>query len=349
MKIAEDTKGTDSYTATNNLYAYYGALEIPILKYATLYGGARIEDNRQSLTSKDLKSKDLFIDKHIISVLPSATLTVNITQKMLMRLAYGKTLNRPEFRELAPYAFYDFSFNNVNYGNDSIKISTIQNYDARWEWYPQSGEMINVGVFYKTFTNPIETYFVPGTGGGGVRNFSYRNALSAKSIGIEIEVRKSLDFISKKGVWKDFSVVANGTYIKSEVDLGEKSSGQARRRPMMGQSPYTINGGIYYQNDTIGFSASVLYNVTGPRIRVVGTYGTPDIYEMPRGTLDISISKYVWKRHLEIKAAAQNILNQAFLLLQDANGDGKLDRKKDQQQQKYYTGVYYTLGVVFRF
>ncbi len=349
LKITEDTKGSDSYTARNELYAYYFALEIPLAKYGNLYGGVRIENNRQTLQSKDITEKPLNIDQHIVRVLPSVNLSINLSKTMLMRLAYGKTLNRPEFRELAPYAFYDFNFNNVIYGNDSLKTPSIHNFDARWEWYPEQGELINVGFFYKQFINPIETYFVPGSGSGGTRNFSFRNADAAMSYGIEVEVKKSLRFISQTGIWKDFAIVANGAYIKSQVDLGSNSAGQSRTRPMMGQSPYIVNGGVYYQNDTLGFSASLLYNVMGPRIRVVGTFGTPDIYEMPRNSLDLSISKFFWKKHLEVRFAAQNILNQPFLLIQDANNDGKLDRKIDQQQQSYRTGAYYTLGVVVRF
>lgn len=349
LKITEDTKGSDSYTAKNELFAYYLALDIPLSTWGNLYGGARIEHNRQTLQSKDITEKPLNIDQNIVRLLPSLNLSINFSKSMLMRLAYGKTLNRPEFRELAPYAFYDFNFNNVIYGNDSLKTPSIHNFDARWEWYPDQGELVHVGFFYKQFFNPIETYFVPGSGSGGTRNFSFRNADAAMSYGVEVEVKKSLGFISQTGIWKDFAIVANGAYIKSQIDLGSNSAGQSRTRPMMGQSPYIVNGGVYYQNDTLGFSASLLYNVMGPRIRVVGTFGTPDIYEMPRNSLDLSISKFFWKKHLEIRFAAQNILNQPFLLIQDANNDGKLDRNKDQQQQSYRTGAYYTLGVVVRF
>ena len=64
-------------------------------------------------------------------------------------------MNRPEFRELAPFAFYDFSFNNVLRGNDSLQVATIQNVDARYEFYPSASELISFGLFYKHFSNPI--------------------------------------------------------------------------------------------------------------------------------------------------------------------------------------------------
>ena len=38
-----------------------------------------------------------------------------------------------------------------------LKVAEIKNYDLRYEFYPSVGEYIQVGAFYKTFTNPIQT------------------------------------------------------------------------------------------------------------------------------------------------------------------------------------------------
>ena len=125
------------------------------------------------------------------------------------------------------------------------------------------------------------------------------------------------------------------------------SQGQSEKRPMMGQSPYIVNGGVYYQNDSIGLQCSILYNVIGPRIFIVGSYGAPDVYEMPRNSLDISLSKTLWKK-LEIKVGVHDLLNQKYLLSQDANMDGKITRN-DQQIQSYKRGSYYSIGISFKF
>lgn len=347
LKIDEDTRLSDAYTAQNDLIAYYLALDIPFTKWLSLHTGARVENNRQRLASHTVTGNPVNVDNHIIRLLPSANLTANINEKMLLRGGFGITLNRPEFRELAPYAFYDFNFNSVNYGNDSLQTPSIYNYDARWEYYPNHGEIISVGAFYKNFVNPIETYFVPGTGSGGTRNYTYRNAVSASSTGIELEVRKTFSTLKTPFV-RNLGVVLNAAYIWSKVDLGDKAQGQSENRPMMGQSPYIINSGIYYQNDTLGLQVNLLYNVIGERIVIVGSYGIPDVYEMPRNTLDLTISKRLWKR-LDVKFGIQDILNQPYLLVQDANEDGKISRKNDQQIQSYRRGSYYTLGLNYRF
>jgi outer membrane receptor for ferrienterochelin and colicin len=347
LKIDEDTRLSDAYTAQNDLIAYYLALDIPFTKWLSLHTGARVENNRQRLESHTVTGNPVNVDNHIIRLLPSANLTANISEKMLIRGGFGITLNRPEFRELAPYAFYDFNFNSVNYGNDSLETPSIYNYDARWEYYPNHGEIISVGAFYKNFVNPIETYFVPGTGSGGTRNYTYRNAESASSTGIELEVRKTFNNLKTPFV-RNLGVVLNASYIWSKINLGDKAQGQSENRPMMGQSPYIINSGIYYQNDTLGLQVNLLYNVIGERIVIVGSYGIPDVYEMPRNTLDLTITKRLWKR-LDVKFGIQDILNQPYLLVQDANGDGKVTRNNDQQIQSYKRGSYYTLGLNFRF
>ncbi len=347
IKIDEDTRKSDTYTAQNDLIAYYLALDIPFAKWLNLHTGARVENNRQRLESHTVTGNPVNVDNHIIRLLPSANLTANISEKMLIRGGFGITLNRPEFRELAPYAFYDFNFNSVNYGNDSLQTPSIYNYDARWEYYPGLGEVISVGAFYKNFINPIETYFVPGTGSGGTRNYTYRNAESATSTGIELEVRKTFNTLKTPFV-RNLGVVLNASYIWSKINLGDKAQGQSENRPMMGQSPYIINSGIYYQNDSIGLQVNLLYNVIGERIVIVGSYGTPDVYEMPRNTLDLTITKRLWKR-LDVKFGIQDILNQPYLLVQDANEDGKITSNNDQQMQSYRRGSYYTLGLNYRF
>jgi outer membrane receptor for ferrienterochelin and colicin len=348
LKLDEDTKKADAYRAGNFNRSYYGMLMLPLWKF-NLTGGVRVEDNIQTLNGNRFNGEEVVVNNHIVSVLPSVNLTFNITEKWLLRVGYGKTLNRPEFREMAPFYFYDFVFNAINTGNDSLKTATAQNMDFRIEYYPSSGEIISAGVFYKRFKDPIETFFVPGVGSGGTRSFTWGNAYAATNYGVEIEFRKSLlSWLPYTKFLRNFSIVANAAWIKSRIELSEDFIGRAENiRPMMGQSPYVINTGLYYQNDSIKLSANLLWNVVGPRIVIIGIPGIPEVWEMPRHVLDFIITKGIGK-HLEIRFGIQDILNQDFLLLQDANGDGKLSRTTDQRMQAFKRGSYYTLGLIFR-
>lgn len=347
FKLQEGTNPTDNYNAFNTLIAGYIGTSIPFTSKLNFTFGARAEHNTQELSSKSYANKPVIVNNPVLSILPSANIGYNVTEKSMLRLAYFQSVNRPEFRELAPFAYYDFNFNNVLYGNDSLQIATIHNADFRWEFYPTPNEIISVGAFYKYFLNPIEMFFVPGSGSGGTRNFTFDNAAFAKSIGAEVEIRKSMQEVFTQKFLQDFSLLVNASYIISEVELGSKAIGQQNNRPMMGQSPYIVNTGIYYDNKESQLQVNALYNVIGKRIFAVGTFGTPDIYEMPRNVVDLNISKGIGK-HFSIKCSVQDILNNRVWLLQDSDENGLLDNR-DETVMEFKRGTYFTLGVNAKF
>ena len=313
----------------------------------TITAGVRAEHNTQELQSRTFGGRRVLVNNPVLSILPSINASRSITERAQIRLGYAETVNRPEFRELAPFAFYDFSFNNVLRGNDSLQVATVRNADIRYEFYPSTSEIISVGAFYKQFTNPIEMFFLPGAGSGGTRNFTFGNARSATSVGVELEGRRSLSSLFTEGVMSRIGIMVNAAYIVTEVDLGSEAAGQKQQRPLMGQSPYIVNAGLYYQDRERRVQGSILYNVIGPRLFAVGTYGTPDIYEMPRNVIDLAVTKGFGKR-FELKLAAQDILNQRVLLLQDSNDDGRIGQQ-DEQIMSFRRGAYFTVGIGARF
>lgn len=349
IKVAESTNPSDSYTADNMLMAGYLGAELPFLRKFNLNTGVRVEYNQQQLNSRTIGGAPVVVNNPILSILPSANLTYElIKDKMLLRLAYGKSVNRPEFRELAPFSFYDFNFNLVKKGSDSLRTPVIHNFDFRWEWYPNPGEMLTVAFFYKRFKDPIETLFVPGGGSGGIKTFTYGNAKLATSMGIEVEFRKSLQGLFKSKFLDNFSLLFNGSLIKSEVELGLEQLGQSNQRPLQGQSPYIVNAGIFYENPKHNFSVNVLYNVIGQRIFIIGFDVYPDIYQMPRNVIDINLAKK-FKNNIELKLGLGDILNQDYVLLQDANQNGKFERKDDQIIQRYRPGMTVSFGIGYKF
>lgn len=357
FKLEEGTNPSDKYDASNSLIAGYVGTTWPFSNKIIVSGGLRIEHNIQKLESRTYTNKKIEVDNPVTNILPSINASYNLTEKMLVRAAYFSSVNRPEFREIAPFSYYDFTFNNVLYGNPELQNANIMNYDIRWELYPTVSEMVSFGIFYKDFTNPIEMFFVPGSGSGGTRNFTYENAESAQSFGMEVELRKS--FISlfdttgkDQGAFvRKFlvrtGVTFNAAYIDSEVNLGTKAVGQSESRPMMGQSPFIVNGGLFFANVEKQFQVSALYNIIGKRLFAVGTYGTPDIYYMPRNQLDLTVSKGLGK-YLEVKFGIQDILAQDEVYKQDSNENGDIDNA-DETVFRVKRGAYYSLGVNMKF
>ncbi|MDP4629969.1 MAG: carboxypeptidase regulatory-like domain-containing protein [Flavobacteriales bacterium] len=347
--LDEDTRGADKYHASSNLYAGYAMLTLPFEKL-TISGGIRLEQNSQVLTSADITGTPIVATLDSLIFLPSINVSYTLSKKTTLRGAYGKTVNRPEFRELAPFSFYDFENNFINSGNPNLTFATNSNADLRIEHYPSNTEYLSAAVFYKEFNNPIEPYFVPGVGSGGTRSFAPGNALGATSYGVEFDIRKSLKEMTANRILQNMTLVANASFIKSDIQVSADglASGLNPNRPMVGQSPYIINGGLYYDNDSLGWQITVLYNRIGPRVTIVGIPDIPEVYEMSRDMLDIAITKS-FKNGFSVRAGVQDVLKQDFVFLQDANQDGKLSRANDQRLQYFNRGNYWSVTLSYKF
>jgi TonB-dependent receptor len=358
IKLAEVTSLSDSYNASNNQISGYIAARLPFSPRISLYTGLRIEKNVQKLSSfKQGTTTPVNVIRDTLNFFPSANLAVNLNSKNMIRAAYGLSVNRPEFRELAPFYFVDFDLNAGIYGNPAIKQAYIHNFDLRFEHYPSQNETFNIGVFYKNFRNPVEMVII----GNSPTQYTFENVLSAYSYGIETDVRKSLGFISGA---ENFSVILNAAMIKSKVQFGPGDLN--RDRSLQGQSPYMVNAGIFYYNDNNGLMITVLYNIIGKRIVAVGRPSPnewediPNIYELPRNVLDLAVSKKI-SRKIEIKAGIKDIFNEQVRMVQTINTTLDLSTiyggtsnevkhfKKDQVTKSYQPGRYVTFGIAYRF
>lgn len=348
IKIGEDTKRKDAYSASNSLLAYYLMASIPFTQKLKLDAGVRIEDNTQKLDSyDDLAGISVNVNNPVTRALPSANLSYNFTEKMLVRGAYGQTLNRPEFRELAPFSFYDYNLNFVFSGNKNLRTAQIQNIDLRWEFYPSKGELITAGAFYKYFTDPIETIADPNF--GGVREARFNNPANATAYGFEIEVKKSLNNLTSSKILSRINLLFNATFIHSQITLRpDQASGQRADRPLQGQAPYVFNTGIFYSNEETGWQLNLLHNVVGKNIFVVGNDNYADVYLMPRHVVDLTFNKSLGQR-FQIKGGISDILNQPIQLLQDGdNGNVKFSGANDGKIQDYKPGQVFSLGLSVR-
>lgn len=342
--IKETTSKSDSYDATNMLMAGYLALNTNITNKLKFYGGIRAEINNLHLESYDSYNHAVDLNLNYFDIFPSANITYNFNEKNLLRLAAGLSVNRPEFREVAPFYFYNFEDEADYVGNTKLVNSYIWNYDLRYEIYPSSSETFSFGVFYKDFSSTIESVFRPA---GNRLTFTYDNADKASSIGAEIELRKSFESIP---LLKDFYVVTNLAYIISKVYFPEGSI--FRDRAMQGQSPFLVNTGIFYNNQKSKVNISVQYNIIGDRILSIGLpqqnadQDIPDIYEKYNHLVDLSISKE-FGNSLEVKFGVKNLLNEKSIRYQSfLNADGsnmRLDNRRNEQ------GITFSLGVTAKF
>ncbi|GHT34147.1 outer membrane protein [Bacteroidia bacterium] len=317
LYIYEDTDNRDSYSGYEFMPAGYLALNIPLNKF-NIYTGVRYEYNKLSVTNytsiKEFKQRTNDYTQN--NLFPSLNASYAINDKNQLRLGYGTSINRQEFREVSPSVYYDFELFSMIKGNPDLKPAYVQNADFRYEYYPSPSELISVALFYKHFKNPIEWTYLDA---GGSYTYTFENAESANNYGIEVDIKKELDFMGLN----NFSLTLNSSLISSKVLFGDNSL--EADRPMQGQSPYLVNAGLFYQHDKLQLNTGLLYNIIGKRIVGIGQkdgseHGSidndvPDLYEMPRNVIDFTINKKFGK-HVEISAAVKDILAQDFIFNQ---------------------------------
>lgn len=364
FSLLDGTRDLDSYRGNNTYLSGYVSGDVNFGPRANLTAGFRGEYNDQEIRATLLGRDTQLSSIKIFSPLPSLNFTYKLSDRTNLRLAYSSSVNRPEFRELAPFRYYDFNLVADIQGNPILTTATIQNVDAKWEFYPTPNELISVTGFYKYFRNPIESLLLLTPNGFA---YTFFNSESARTYGVEVEARKGFPD-SPSAFLKNLTLIGNVSLISSEVNVGEvirapELSGQINeyrnitdtRRPLTGQSPYLINLGLYYAAPTSGWQGNILYNVFGQRIFTVGNIDNPNIYEMPRHVVDLNVTKQVGKQ-LEFRFGVQDILNQPIRFAQDFNRDGRIGSDvtsatpdADQNIRSFRRGSYYTVSAIYTF
>jgi TonB-dependent receptor len=328
--LKNNYKPTDSYKAESKLFATFIMFDNRFKHNWRLIWGARLENFSQTLYTIQDNGVPLDINTQKLDILPSINLVYSLTESQNIRVSYSETVNRPEFRELAPFAFPNFSTRYVVSGNPELSRALIRNYDLRYEIYPGRGQIISVSGFYKDFENPIEQKARPDV----VREISYINVPGAKSYGVEFEFRFLVGSLLKAregSFLNDFTVFTNVALIQSKVNVSGVVGSTTSDRPLQGQSPYIINSGITYMNVKHGFSVSANYNKVGQRIYIVGSVNEPDIWENGRDVLDFQASKTFLKDKLEIRFNIKDLIAQNVYFFQDHNHNKKFDKGTDNE------------------
>ena len=306
FELRESTRATDNYLADHNIYASYLMLDLPITTKWQVMTGVRLESSDQTVTTYDpfaASRKEIEANLGTLDWLPGLNVTYRLTERMNLRLAASRTITRPDFRELAPFEFTDFVGGRTILGNPDLERTQINNFDFRWETFPQIGGILAVSAFYKRFQKPIEQIVQPQA---EVR-ITYENAEGANNYGLELEARQNLGVLTE--ALRKFSINTNAALISSQVVLPEDVGIQtSSERPLQGQCPYIVNVSVGFEDPNWGISSAIAYNIFGRRLSEVGNHGVPDVYEQPRGQLDVSFSRTV-ANYFKFSISAKNLLD----------------------------------------
>lgn len=312
LYLTNETKLDNIYNGEEEVIAGYAMASFNIGNLKVI-GGARLETTNISVVSANPNNPEGKVDQ--TDILPSLSLIYKLTEKTNLRGSVSQTLARPNMRELAPFSAFDFIGGFIYTGNPTIDRTLVQNYDLRWEFYPNSGEIFAISTYFKNFQNPIIQAFIQESQNPEIK---FQNVDQAIVYGVELEFRKKLSFIHPS--MKNWKFSTNFSYIFSEVDLTKEEEAVINElnpefggsRPFQGQSPFLLNAALNYNNIETGWDAILSFNIFGERLAEINRFGTPDVYQQPIPQLDFSIKKSFMDNRYTIKLSIANILDAKF-------------------------------------
>ncbi len=296
---------------------FQGIFGLRLEKYDQYYSGQ--SQNANINTGFGVYDNDKVLSD--LGFFPSITFIYKLDEKTNLRSSYSFTTARPSFKEKSGAQILDVLSGITFNGNLDLEITDIHNVDLRFDRFYEKNQMIGISGFYKYMINPIEITRYSSDDD----NIQPINTPSAMVCGFELEIRKSIDFISD-----NLFINSNSSIIYSKVDIvGDEYQSIfnslredeefSSNRSMQGQAPYIFNCGVSYLNNKI--ESSLTYNVEGQKLSIVGINRRPNIYTTPFHSLNISISlNNIIYNNLNISLICKNILNQRHELVAQSFG-----------------------------
>ncbi|MEM6830076.1 MAG: TonB-dependent receptor, partial [Bacteroidota bacterium] len=319
-----DTNGGERQSrALRKLSAAYSYLKITPFEHFEVVPGLRAEATNQTvffrLLGTPLQNAFQTVPLDRVDILPSLNTRYKLSKDRYIRGGIARTLTRPNFNELVPAPQVNENLQSV-VGRPTLENSLITNVDLKYERYPNPGELIALGVFYKHIDKPIEQVR------SGENFISFFNVTEAKAYGLEIEIRKRLGTMFSPPLFDDFVVDGNISLLATEVNtnpdnitdietqelLSNVTNGS---RQLQGAAPFIVNVSLAYDRPIFESSEvsvfSLTYNHAGKRMINVGTQQRGDEFELAYGTLDFT-GKNEFSNGWAVGFSVRNLLNPAI-------------------------------------
>jgi len=247
-----------------------------------------------------------------VDVLPSATAIFDLRQDLLLRVAAGRVMRRPDIPNLRANLSVDRSALEARGGNVKLKPFRADQIDASLEWYFSEDGLLSGAVFYKKAKNFITITTQRGvnlglTGLDGGTSFTVTrpiNSGSADIKGFEVNYQQAFTFLP--GALSNLGAIANYTYTDADTTNG-------RPFPNLSKHVYNIVG--YYDDGTfdvrLAYNWRSNYSSIGDGSNGVFFIGIDEFVDDP-GQLDLSTSLRI-TNNFQIQAEVLNLTAEDFL------------------------------------
>lgn len=348
----------NTYKGNLGIHAFYTTAELGVTDKFSIVPGIRIESFSQKVKYDVINISPVdpgFREVYENIFLPSINVKYALTENSNLRAGFSKTASFPEFKEVAPFV-YESVTQRVGGNPDLLggldgngpTYSDIYNYDVKYEWFLERGEIISIAAFAKTIKDPVNR--VVAADATGTQRY-FRTGEQADIYGIELEARKNLLMDSDDNAI--VSMGLNAAYTHTEQDLKDIPAGTENTfgtsfdrdsDELEGASPFIINADLNY-SPTFGNyrpKATVAFSYFSDRIFSLGAGSLGNIVEKAVPTLN-----FVWQNsfgeHFEANLSAKNILDPDISLIREGTDLG------DIVIREYNLGVNIGLTLKYKF
>lgn len=283
--------------------------------------------------------------------LPSMNFSLDVSEDVVARFAYGKTMTRPDLGSLnIAGPTFGYSTRTVgNLGNPGLNPYESNDIDLGAEWYFADESLLAINYFYKNLTSSLKTDIVEklidpeyyaAIFADPEYNESYnadpREVLYTHYIpvndsdgfdvkGYELIYQQSLSFLP--GFWSNLGLVTNFTHV---------SAGD-----MTGLSENSYNMTVYYEQDNYGLRVSA-NNRDDYVLSIPG--GNGHVAEMKYGPTHIDFSSfYHFNDNLTFTLEVINLTDEVERIYGTGDGTMDLTREINHTGRQLFLGLRYSL------
>ncbi|MCU0755593.1 MAG: TonB-dependent receptor [Xanthomonadales bacterium] len=297
------------------------------------------------------------VEREYSNTLPSMNLSWELTEDLLLRFGAAKVMARPGLGNLSPGVNINIagSARTVAGQNPQLDPFKATTYDLGFEWYFAPESVLSLALFYKDIDSFVQTTRQTGTfeqnpfglpisllptGVSAQDSFEFTfpvNTPGGPLKGYEFSYQQPLSFLP--GVFSDFGLQLNYTYVDSQIDYLTATGALAAQAQLTGLSKNAYNATLYYEDDR--FSARVSLSNRDDYLTTIPGRDGNDV-EGTKGTTTVDASAS-WKVNDQLELTFEG------LNLTDEANDQYVDSFGDRASVYHQTGRVYLIGARYKF
>jgi TonB-dependent receptor len=335
--LAEDMADFDM---DENVLAGYAMGEFDIGANLMLLAGVRAENTKNTYTAYQIVYDEegnpagvspVKGDKNYTEVLPMVHLKYKLGEHSNLRVAVTRSFARPNFGDIAPYELIDYSNEEIERGNATLKPTTSWNYDLLFEHYLASVGIVSAGAFYKQLENNIFLSALRET--IDATEFWVTQPINAERGWLRgFEFAYQNRFASLPSPFDGLGLYLNYTYGDSKSSYPNRPDTQ-----LAGQAKHVGNLAVSYEKG--GFSGRVSVNYNGKSIFAVGDAPETDQWVDNHTQLDLSAQQRISDK-MSLFLEVINLTNEPYRIY-----EGSTNRPLQEEYYRWWG----TIGLKLNF